>query len=162
MELSFTPLQPEHAGAIVVWSYEPPYDIYNISPDAADIVIADMLDPQNHFYAVLDGDALIGFRSFGPDGQVPGGEYDASCIDTGGGLRPDLTGKGLGAEILQKGLEFGARELGADRFRVTIATFNQRAIKVCKRVGFEEGQRFRRPSDRREFVVLTAGIGKEG
>ena len=33
----------------------------------------ELLDPAAGFHAVLAGEKLIGFRSFGPDGQVPGG-----------------------------------------------------------------------------------------
>jgi ribosomal-protein-alanine N-acetyltransferase len=38
---------------------------------------------------------------------VPGGTYGADALDTGGGLRPDLTGRGLGREALEVGLAFG-------------------------------------------------------
>lgn len=155
MNVSFTPLKRGHAEEIVTWSYNPPYDVYNYGEEETEAAIEFLADRRNGFYGVMSDGKLIGFRSFGRDGRVPGGDYDESHLDTGGGLRPDLTGKGLGAEILQKGIEFGSREFGTECFRVTVAAFNQRAIKVCRRCGFEEVQRFYRPGDGREFVVLT-------
>jgi len=44
------------------------------------------------------------------DGQVPGGMYDDSALDTGGGLRPDLTSQGKGREAIQTGLDFGRQQ----------------------------------------------------
>jgi hypothetical protein len=91
-----------YAAEIVTWRYPPPYDLYDTSDaDAATLTSAD-----GGFFALVDRDELIGFRSFGADGQVPGGSYDSAALDTGGGLRPDLTGKGLGRTAVQAGLAF--------------------------------------------------------
>jgi ribosomal-protein-alanine N-acetyltransferase len=60
----------------------------------------ELVDPEVGYHAVMAVDRLIGFRSFGPDGQVPGREYDDCALDTGGGLRPDLTGQGLGRMVI--------------------------------------------------------------
>lgn len=59
----------------------------------------------------------MAFRSFGEDGRVNGGDYDDSFLDTGGGLRPDLTGQGLGPEMIAEGLAFGRMTFGVWRFR---------------------------------------------
>ncbi|MCY7399402.1 MAG: hypothetical protein LH477_00300 [Nocardioides sp.] len=72
----------------------------------------ELLDPEVGYHAVMAEDRLIGFRSFGPDGQVPGWEYDDSALDTGGGLRPELTGQSLGRAVISAGLPsaaFGSR-----------------------------------------------------
>ena len=74
------------------WRYAAPYDCYDMT--SADPAF--LADPGNGFFALVDDTGLIGFRSFGPDGQVPGGEYDDSALDTGGGLWPELTGQGKG------------------------------------------------------------------
>lgn len=57
-----------------------------------------MLDPENAYVAVLNPDGkLLGFCCFGPDARVPGVEYRADdVLGLGGGLRPELTGQGLG------------------------------------------------------------------
>jgi ribosomal-protein-alanine N-acetyltransferase len=154
MSISFTPLSRELAKEIVSWRYDTPYHVYDYRFQSAEDAIDYLTEPTNHVFAILREGELIGFRSFGPDGRVPGGDYDDPCLDTGGGLRPDLTGQGFGEEVIRKGIEFGAEEFGAERFRVTIAVFNERALKVCKRIGFVEDHRFRRTSDGEQFVVL--------
>ena len=91
------PMTEPYAADIAAWRYPPPYDCY----DMTEVDPGFLVNPENGFFALTgDDDALIGFRSFGPDGQVPGGSYDSSALDTGGGLRPDLTGQGLGRRAI--------------------------------------------------------------
>ncbi len=143
------------AHEIVSWRYEAPYDIYGYSESDRERSVAYLTEERNGFFAVVSEGNLIGFRSFGQDGRVLGGAYDETYLDTGGGLRPDLTGKGIGEKVVRKGLEFGSVLFGSERFRVTIAAFNKRAIKVCQRLGFHEDQRFQRETDGEEFMILT-------
>ena len=95
-----------YAADIVTWRYPAPYDCYDMTGASP----AFLISQEGGFYALVEGQELIGFRSFGEDGRVPGGDYDSSALDTGGGLRPDLTGKGLGREAIGTGLAFGRRE----------------------------------------------------
>jgi [ribosomal protein S18]-alanine N-acetyltransferase len=139
-----------YAADIVTWRYPPPYDCYDMT-DADPGVLASQDDG---FFALIDGTGLIGFRSFGPDGQVPGGVYDDSALDIGGGLRPDLTGQGRGREAIQTGLDFGQREFDPAAFRVTVATFNIRAQRVVAALGFRTIGSFRASADRRSYEVL--------
>jgi [ribosomal protein S18]-alanine N-acetyltransferase len=121
------------AANIVTWRYPPPYDCYDMTGADARF----LADPASGFFALADEqDDLIGFRSFGTDGQVPGGDYDDSALDTGGGLRPELTGQGLGREAIGTGLEFGRERFAPPAFRVTIASFNVRAQRVVQALGF--------------------------
>jgi ribosomal-protein-alanine N-acetyltransferase len=113
-----------------------------------------LTSPTSGFFALTDATGLIGYRSFGADGQVPGGEYDGSALDTGGGLRPDLTGKGLGREAIQTGLDFGRHLLAPAAFRVTIATFNVRAQRVVEALGFRNVGRFQALADGRSYEML--------
>ena len=154
MNLTFEPMSQKYASEIVSWRYEAPYDLYNYAADDREKAVDYLINEKNRFFAVLDEGCLVGFRSFGEDGRVDGGSYDDSYLDTGGGSRPDLTGKGLGAEIIVKALQFGSEEFETERFRVTVAEFNERALKVHRRIGFQEDQRFPRKSDGMEFVVL--------
>jgi RimJ/RimL family protein N-acetyltransferase len=97
---------------------------------------------------------LIGFRSFGADGQVPGGKYDPAALDTGGGLRPELVGQGVGYEAIRTGLEHGRQLFHPAGFRVTIAAFNIRALRVVDRLGFSRVAGFEATTDGRPYDIL--------
>ena len=155
MNLEFTPITRDQAIECAGWQYESPYDLYNILEGDRPIEIEGMLGRSSKTFAVFSKGEFIGVRSFGDDGKVEGGAYDEAYQDTGGALRPDMTAKGLGEGVLRAGLQFGIHRFNFSRFRVTVAAFNQRALKVCRRVGFIERERFSRSSDRREFVILT-------
>ncbi len=150
-EILIAPMTAEYAADILSWRYPAPYDCYNV-------VGGDLgyyLDPANGVYAVLSGGELIGFRSFGPDGRVPGGAYDDSALDTGGGLRPVLTGRGLGHSVIAAGLEFGRQRFTPEAFRVTVASFNTRALRVVTSLGFQPVSSFAATTDGRRFEILT-------
>jgi [ribosomal protein S18]-alanine N-acetyltransferase len=140
-----------YAAQIVTWRYPPPYDCYDMTGASSAFIAS----AEGGFYALTDGDELIGFRSFGADGRVPGGEYDDSALDTGGGLRPDLTGKGLGREAISTGLEFGRQEFAPAAFRVAVASFNERALRVVRALGFRQVASFAATTDGRSFELLV-------
>jgi len=146
------------AADIVSWRYPAPYDLYDMTGAEPGFLAS----PASGFFALAKGDDLIGFRSFGPDGQVPGGSYDSSALDTGGELRPDLTGKGLGLEAIGTGLEFGRREFGPQAFRVTVASFNERALRVVRSLGFRAIGSFPAATDGRSFEILVRAEPAEG
>ena len=155
MKLTFQPMTLDYAEQMLGWKYEAPYERYSYDGEDPESALAYLTDPENQFFAVLMEGVQIGFRSFGADGQVEGGRYDEFHVDMGGGLKPEYTGKGFGEIALRAGLKLGQEILGTHRFRVTVAAFNERALKVVKRVGFREVERFLRPDDQEEFVVLV-------
>ena len=145
------PLTREHALDICTWRYAPPYECYDMTDADPDR----LLQPEAGFHALLAGDRLIGFRSFGSDGQVPGWDYDAQALDTGGGLRPQLVGQGLGSHAISAGLAFGRAQFRPQAFRVTVATFNTRALRTVEGLGFHRVGRFDAATDGRRFEVLV-------
>lgn len=149
--MQVAPLRREHAADICTWRYPAPYDCYDMTDGDPD----ELLRPQLGFHALLAGGRLIGFRSFGADGRVPGWEYDDMALDTGGGLRPQLVGQGLGREAVSAGLAFGRSRFAPSAFRVTVATFNVRALRTVEALGFERVGRFRATRDPRSFEVLV-------
>jgi [ribosomal protein S18]-alanine N-acetyltransferase len=151
MSMEIVAMTPAYAADVVTWSYPPPYDTNDMT--GADPAF--LADPASGFYALIDEAGLIGFRSFGPDGQVPGWTYDDSALDTGGGLRPELTGRGLGRQAVTTGLEFGQRTFDPPAFRVTIATYNLRAQRVVESLGFRNVGSFRGSNGGRSYEVLT-------
>jgi RimJ/RimL family protein N-acetyltransferase len=150
-EIRITAMTEQYAADILSWRYPAPYDYY----DVTDGDLGYYLDPANGFFAVLSGGEFIGFRSFGPDGQVPGGTYDDSALDTGGGLRPELIGRGLGRTVIAAGLEFGQQRFAPDAFRVTVASFNSRALRVVTSLGFRPVQSFPAAMDGRSFEIMV-------
>ena len=145
------PLTREHALDLCTWRYDAPYDCYDMT--GADP--AWLLQPESGFHAVLAGERLVGFRSYGSDGRVPGWDYDDEALDTGGGLHPGLVGQGLGRHAIAAGLAFGRARFAPRAFRVTVASFNLRALRTVEGLGFERVGRFDAATDGRSFEVLV-------
>ncbi|MUL35513.1 GNAT family N-acetyltransferase [Gloeocapsopsis dulcis] len=151
---AFHLIDESNARAILSWRYQPPYDFYNNSDEDTGL-IQYLLHPQNNFYSILDENSeLVAYCSFGQDGQVSGGDYCDEALDIGFGIRPDLTGRGKGAEYANAVLEFADTLFKPKTFRVTIAAFNKRALRVWQKLEFEHQHSFERESDRMEFIVL--------
>ncbi len=153
IKITFSPLDEREAREVSGWCYLPPYDIYNLANSEESIAYA--FNPQNNFYAMKDdkGD-LVGFCSFGQDGQVPGGDYSVDALDIGMGIRPDLTGRGFGIDFVNSILDFARERFEPPRLRVTIAVFNKRAQRVWRKAGFQTVGRFRHMESRRTFFVM--------
>jgi RimJ/RimL family protein N-acetyltransferase len=154
--MEVAPLTREHVVDICTWRYPAPYDCYDMMDADPD----ELLLPESGFHALLADDGsgeqrLVGFRSFGPDGRVPGWDYDHSALDTGGGLRPDLVGQGLGRRAIATGLAFGRAAFSPPAFRVTVASFNARALRTVESLGFERIDTFAAARDGRSFEVLV-------
>lgn len=149
--------QPD-ARIIVTWRYPEPYAIYDMAP--GDEVV--LLDPAFRYHAARDASgALVGYYCFGADAQVPAGRiagpYDADALDVGLGMRPDLTGKGLGRDFLEAGLAYARRAYKPAALRLTVAAFNERARRLYEGAGFREIGRFESPCPEagREFLVMV-------
>jgi ribosomal-protein-alanine N-acetyltransferase len=156
LSLTFQLMDEASARAVPEWRYDAPYDIYNINPDDVEKEMQLFLDPQNAYHTITDehGD-LVAYCCFGPDGQVPGGDYRAAALDIGLGVRPDLTGQGRGLTYVNAVLDFARRTFPPTAFRVTVAEFNKRALRVWKKAGFRPVQIFQRREDSLPFVILT-------
>jgi RimJ/RimL family protein N-acetyltransferase len=153
--LQFRPLEESHAAEMLSWRYAPPYDIYNAAEPVTETAIHALLRPELHYLAVMDErDEMIAFRCFGPDAQVPGGDYSQEALDLGGGLRSDLTGKGLGRHVIAAAMSYAFEQFHPRLFRITVASFNQRAKKVCEQLGFKVITQFIRPSDGLSFQII--------
>lgn len=142
----------QFADEMLGWVYPPPYERYSM----ADATIEDITAPDAGYLASVDASGdLVGFRSFGPDGRVPGGAYDDSALDTGGGLRPDLTGRGLGRAAIGIGIDYAWSVISPPALRVTVWEQNERALRVVRSLGFCEVDRFAATTTGDEYVILT-------
>lgn len=151
---TFHPMDEESAREVLAWRYDGPYAVYD--PGAGDPAktLDTFLDPANAYFAVRDEDGtLVACWCFGPDARVPGGDYAGEALDVGGGVRPELTGRGRGLSLLEAALDFARERFHPPAFRVTVAEWNARALTVCERAGFVVEQRFANPEGTR-FVVL--------
>ena len=131
MRFEFRPMDENCARAVAGWHYEGIYSFYDMEQDVEDL--QELLDQRSwidHYYAVTDeqGD-LIGFFCF---------EREQEAVAIGLGLRPDLTARGWGRAFLEAGLEFAREKYHPATFTLSVATFNQRAIHVYRKVGFED------------------------
>jgi ribosomal-protein-alanine N-acetyltransferase len=156
MPLTFHRMDEISARAIQGWQYSTPYDVYNLDSVDNEETVQLFLDPQNGYHSIADerGD-LVAYCCFGLDAQVPGGDYGLSALDIGLGVRPDLTGLGRGLTYVTAVLQFARGSFEAAVFRVTIAEFNKRALRLWKKAGFRPVQTFTRKPDGMSFVVLT-------
>ena len=157
MQFGFRLMSEEDARAILQWRYEAPYSVYNPDPENLEEDLRGLLDPRYAYHSIVteQGD-LVGYCCFGLDAQVPGGDYSEDALDVGAGLRPDLTGRGLGSGFLNAILDFAREKFAPGAFRATGAAFNRRALRNWEKLGFQPVQTFasRVHPDGLRFVVL--------
>ena len=161
MRFTLQQITPSDARAISRWRYEEPYSIYDGDPTSVNA----LLQPRLSYHSVYgeSGD-LAGYFCFGEDAQVASGQrlgvYEAeAALDLGLGMRPDLTGRGLGEEFVHAGLRFAREVYSPPAFRLTVAAFNRRAIRVYERAGFETVETFGAPTlgAEREWLLMRCG-----
>ena len=141
-------MSDEEAREISRWHYEPPYDFYDATSDEDDL--EELLDPERRkdaYISVFDeGGELVGFFQF---------EREGRAVDVGLGMRPDLTGRGLGVVYLLAGLEFARERFSPERFTLCVTTFNERAIKVYERAGFRQGHEYLHHTNGSEYLFVA-------
>jgi [ribosomal protein S18]-alanine N-acetyltransferase len=157
--IKFKIMDRSTALTIAGWRYPPPYDFYNPDENTNIEFVDGLLNPAFQYYSVWNQDGqLIGYCCFGEDARVQGGDYSDEGLDVGGGLRPDLTGQGLGALFLNSVFEFGAARFSPQKLRTTVATFNLRAIIVCEKVGCVQSGRFYNNLLDQSFGIFTKTV----
>ncbi|MFY3791897.1 GNAT family N-acetyltransferase [Ureibacillus sp. MALMAid1270] len=134
------------AEEILSWNYEPPYDFYN--NELSGESLKELLNSE--YRAVVDiQNNLIGFFCVGDSAQVPigwqFGAYSKPFPDIGLGLKPTLTGKGNGSRFFSFILEQIQKE-NQLQIRLTVAKFNERAIRLYEKFGFTKEMEFESPS----------------
>ena len=148
MKYKFKIMTQEQAEEIAFnWHYEAEYSFYDMEADKEDLV--EFLDPQKRGdsnYVVTKDNVIIGFFSFN--------KVDINTIDIGLGMNPNLVGNGNGLEFVKEGLEFARSKYTPQKITLSVATFNQRAIKVYKKIGFEEVNTFMQDTNGDSFEFL--------
>ncbi|GAA5416097.1 hypothetical protein Pryu01_01129 [Paraliobacillus ryukyuensis] len=130
------------------WHYDGIYSFYDMESDPEDLV--EFTDPnaRGNVFAVTSDDALAGFLSIE--------QRESNTVEIGLGMRPDLTGIGLGADFLAQCLAFIQTTFSPERITLAVATFNQRAIKTYRKIGFVDRETFMQATngDTYEFVRM--------
>ncbi|MBN2548804.1 MAG: GNAT family N-acetyltransferase [Anaerolineales bacterium] len=152
MKFRFAPMNKQFAQVIVEsWKYESEYSLHDYSNEAEHLL--DSASWGTGLFAALDENGeLVGeltIEFFDEQGNYL--EYDDYSEDKvnqaemwiGFGLKPELTGRGLGAGFVSACIEFAIREhrYRGKYVRLGVPAFNQRAIKVYERLGFVEFNR---------------------
>ena len=148
MNYKFVPMNQNYAHTIIKnWHYEGEYAIYSYTNEADHIL--DSTSWGRGLFAVMnqDGDLVGELTISFFDERDDFIEYDDLSPEKlataemwiGFGLNPELTDRGLGVGFVSACVEFAIRHHAypGEYVRLGVATFNQRAIKVYKRVGFE-------------------------
>jgi ribosomal-protein-alanine N-acetyltransferase len=117
---TFEPMTEADFAEMATWRYEPPYDFYDGDDEP-------VLNPERFFAARNEAREHVGHLYF---------EQRGDRLEYGLGLRPDLTGRGLGLEFFLAGLEFGRERYRPAVVQLSVAKFNDRARLVYERAGF--------------------------
>ncbi|MEM8737802.1 MAG: GNAT family protein [Planctomycetota bacterium] len=142
------------------WAYPPPYAGYNADPSSIEADIKVWTHPGS-YYAVTDRRGeLVAYACFGDEARVPGGRYAVDALDFGGGLRPDLTGRGFGISFFRSVLTFADASFAPARYRTTVAEWNLRATRLCSASGFHVTERFTSEVNGWAFAVHEREAGQ--
>jgi len=148
MEYEFEFMTQEQAEEIAFnWHYDAEYSFYDMEADKGDL--AEFLDTKKRgdsYFVVTKDNDIIGFFSFN--------EVAIDIIDIGLGMRPNLIGNGNGLGFIKAGLEFAKSKYTPKKITLSVATFNQRAIKVYSKFGFEEVDTFMQDTNGSSFEFL--------
>jgi ribosomal-protein-alanine N-acetyltransferase len=139
------------AHAVASWRYPGEYAFYDADADPDDL--AALLDPAGwgtRYFAVDAGGELVGQLAF---------KLQDGVAEIGLGLRPDLTGHGRGLAFVVAAMRFATQALGATGFTLAVAAFNDRAIRVYARAGFEEIERYAHATNGgvHDFIRMARG-----
>lgn len=133
MQVRIRDFAEDDARAIATWHYEPPYDVYDMVQDPADL--ESMLNPAEWpdvWFAAEDVETgeLAGFAELHVLGDV---------VEIGLGLRPDLTGARYGADFTEAVMGFARQRWRPARFALDVLPWNERAIRAYEKAGFVRG-----------------------
>ncbi|MGM0847030.1 MAG: GNAT family N-acetyltransferase [Bacillota bacterium] len=135
------------------WKYDDKYSFYDMTADEEDL--KEFLESNREGYYIVRKDSrVIGYFCFE--------QSDSGQIQIGLGMKPEYTGKGLGLEFFQKGVEFALSHFQTDDLTLSVASFNKRAIKVYQKAGFAPVQTFMQTTNGSiyEFVKMKYEKGE--
>jgi RimJ/RimL family protein N-acetyltransferase len=157
VEIQDRVLTPDEARAVVAWSYEAPFDFYNLSGNEAVAMLRTRDEHGYGYYPVQVADEVVGFVCFGQEARVRGQAEEPGICDIGAGVRPDRVSQGLASRLLPSAVAFAAEKFHAGHLRAAVASFNERSLQLCASAGFRRVREFDGPREQR-FVELLLDI----
>lgn len=157
MNFNFKKMQKKYAKEILKWHYDGKYSFYDMEFDKEDLEdfleIIENDNWDNYYVAVDEEENLIGMFTY---------NFNMDVMEIGLGLKPSLTGKGIGEHYVKAGIEYGLLELGFEgkQIKLSVANFNNRAIKVYKKIGFKEVGRYIQTinDEKYEFITMIKNV----
>ena len=175
MKFQFVDMTKEYAGEMIKnWKYDGLYRVYDYANEEQELLCVENWGFSK--FAVLDEKAvLVGeltielFReedeNAADDGYIdraayakaPDGVYE---MWVGFGLRPDLTGKGLGAGFIAACIKFATSRFSynGEFIRLAVADFNKRAIRTYQSIGFEVFDTFENAEKKQTILWMKKPI----
>jgi ribosomal-protein-alanine N-acetyltransferase len=129
MRFTFRTLTDPDVEALLGWHYEPPYDAYDPERDDVEELRAAVGSPNWFGVDEASGDlaAFLVCRV---------GEHE---VEAGFGLRPDLTGRGLGAGFVEAVVELIRARWETGSVVLEVLPWNERAMRAYEAAGFVRG-----------------------
>ncbi len=132
------------ADDIASWRYPVPYDVYDLTEDPSlDVEMRESERWGATWFAADEAQTgrLAGFLELvASESETEGGTRVEVEVEVGLGLRPDLTGKGIGASFVEDALTFSRERWRPSTFALDVFPWNERAIRCYERAGFERGE----------------------
>lgn len=123
----------EYAKEIQSWVYDGEYAVYNM-PSYDEMIAKNyaLVNPQkaNNFLCYKINNELVAF--------VKLNLKENNVVYLGIGLKPNLTGKGLGKKVLMAGIEQTLLRYPNSKLMLEVRSWNKRAVNCYKAVGFKE------------------------
>ncbi|PXY82799.1 GNAT family N-acetyltransferase [Bifidobacterium asteroides] len=136
------------------WHYSDTYSFYDMENDPEDFeeIITPKLRGDKYYQVLNDKDELVGYFCLE--------RLSEQKVEVGLGLRPDLTGRGLGLNFVTEIEAFIQNNSNYRIIVLSVASFNKRAIKVYQRAGFKiEDSKLQKSNDGvYEFINLSKTV----
>ncbi len=155
MKYKFVPMNKEYAKEMINnWKYKGEYSIYDYCNEE-ELLLEEENWGFGKFAALDENNNLVGeltmefFEEVDEDSEGDG-YVDIKTVKNnpdkiyemwiGFGLRPELTGQGLGSKYVLECVEFAIKHHNykGNYVRLGVAEFNKRAIKAYKKAGFQQ------------------------
>ncbi|MGL4731945.1 MAG: GNAT family N-acetyltransferase [Clostridium sp.] len=133
MNIEFRQPTKEDGINISIWRYDGIYNFYNNDKTKAKQDWAKNIASEENTFVIYNNNELIANCCF---------EYEkddkaySNKFYIGVQMKPELTGKGMGYDIVTKIIAFGKEKYKFNELFLIVAKFNKRAIKLYKKLGF--------------------------